>query len=400
VDAPEAPKRRPRIAGVTAAYFPSVGGVERYVHRGLASLGEWADVRVFTSDANLLVPGRTTPSSDVPVRYLPSWPVFNERVVRPRALWSALAAYDPDLIWTQHPSVTGDFAGMFAILHQRPWIATYHADIAPWKPYGRAFSRWEALALARSDAVMVSSERYRSKLRARRIPDRVVRVVPLCGWIGDGTPPPPCRTKVRDEDVAGSDHPLLFVGGLDRARAYKRPELLLVAAERLRQRGIDVKVSFVGDGDRRQELETEVARRGLQGSVEFLGAIPDVELAERYRRAWAFVLPSDNDIEGFGAVCMEAIQYGCPVVTSDAVVAGELLARRQAAIVYAANDSDGLAHALETLWASGDLRAQMSRAAVQLAPEYTWARVLPRLTAPFREAMARREESLVRTPLR
>ena len=268
VEVRNAPPRRPRIAGVTSAYFPSVGGIERYVYRAMASMSEWADVHVFSADANLRVQGRSPTPWDVPVSYLPTWPLFGERIVAPRWLWSALKRFAPDVVWTQHPSVTGDVAGLYARMNHLPWIATYHADLAPWTPYGRVFSRWEAAALGQSNAVMVSSERYRTKLAGRGVPEGILRVVPLCAWIGNGIPPPPCITRVQETDRPGPSHRLLFVGGLDRIRAYKRPEKLLVGVERMVRNGDSVAVTFVGDGDRRGELQAEARRLGLEDRTE------------------------------------------------------------------------------------------------------------------------------------
>ena len=45
-----------------------------------------------------------------------------------------------------------------------------------------------------------------------------------------------------------------------------------------------------------------------------LGFVPEAELAELYRRAWLFAMPSRG--EGFGVAYIEAMRHGLPVLGS------------------------------------------------------------------------------------
>jgi glycosyltransferase involved in cell wall biosynthesis len=61
-----------------------------------------------------------------------------------------------------------------------------------------------------------------------------------------------------------------------------------------------------------EQLCQEVVRLGLHGRVSFVGEVPQVELADRMRRACVFVLPSLS--EGLGRVVVEAMATGTPVI--------------------------------------------------------------------------------------
>jgi glycosyltransferase involved in cell wall biosynthesis len=63
------------------------------------------------------------------------------------------------------------------------------------------------------------------------------------------------------------------------------------------------------------ELKEQVKRLDLDGRIQFVGTIPQAELAARMRRACVFVLPSVS--EGLGRVVVEAMAAGTPVIGSD-----------------------------------------------------------------------------------
>jgi glycosyltransferase involved in cell wall biosynthesis len=98
-----------------------------------------------------------------------------------------------------------------------------------------------------------------------------------------------------------------FVGSLS---ARKRPLQLLGAIDALLQRGVRARVSFLGDGPLRGQVEREVARRGLESSTDVLGHVPDP--AAIIAGAHAFVLPSLS--EGLSRAALEALYLGVPCV--------------------------------------------------------------------------------------
>ena len=63
------------------------------------------------------------------------------------------------------------------------------------------------------------------------------------------------------------------------------------------------------------ELKEQVKRLGVDGRVQFIGAMPQAELATWMRRASVFVLPSVS--EGLGRVVVEAMASGTPVIGSN-----------------------------------------------------------------------------------
>jgi glycosyltransferase involved in cell wall biosynthesis len=78
-----------------------------------------------------------------------------------------------------------------------------------------------------------------------------------------------------------------------------------------------VRLVIVGDAENAAyaaELQEQVRQLGLSGRVQFIGVLPQVELASWMRKAWTFVLPSLS--EGLGRVVIEAMAAGTPVIGS------------------------------------------------------------------------------------
>ena len=121
---------------------------------------------------------------------------------------------------------------------------------------------------------------------------------------------------------------LLTVGRMDSRERYKGHDRVIVAIPDLVRRGHDIVYVIIGQGDDRVRLE-EVARDiGVAERVRFLGSVGTRQLAEVYRIADLFVMPSAG--EGFGIVFLEAMASGTPALgldfggARDALAEGEL----------------------------------------------------------------------------
>src|SRR6184192_596532 len=85
----------------------------------------------------------------------------------------------------------------------------------------------------------------------------------------------------------------------------------------LRERGVDVIVEFVGDGEERPALQTLASQLGVADRVEFLGWQPFASVREAMNRATILVHPSDGLGDGLPNVVREAMALGAPVVASE-----------------------------------------------------------------------------------
>ena len=102
---------------------------------------------------------------------------------------------------------------------------------------------------------------------------------------------------------------VIFVGRLE---PVKNPLSLVYAVSRLRERGILLEVSFIGDGSQRKLLEQEVDRLGLNEIVFILGYKDDP--IKYIKDSNVFIQPSHS--EGLSLALIEAMGCGVPVIAT------------------------------------------------------------------------------------
>lgn len=118
---------------------------------------------------------------------------------------------------------------------------------------------------------------------------------------------PDARTQLQ---VQG-DPLLLTVGNL---HAYKGQGLAIEALRVLRERRPGARLVIIGAGPDRAALEARVRELGLQGHVQFTGALPQSELPRWFSAADVLVLASER--EGWPNVLLESMACGTPVVAA------------------------------------------------------------------------------------
>jgi len=108
---------------------------------------------------------------------------------------------------------------------------------------------------------------------------------------------------------------LMTVARLRSTDIYKGVDVTIKALPQIAKTFPNVKYLVIGRGDDRSRLAQLAADLGVAERVIFAGFVPQENLAEHYRLADAYVMPSQ---EGFGIVYLEALACGVPVLAGDA----------------------------------------------------------------------------------
>jgi alpha-1,3-rhamnosyl/mannosyltransferase len=117
-------------------------------------------------------------------------------------------------------------------------------------------------------------------------------------------------------------------------------------------------------------LEKRMRQLNDLGVVKQLGFVAQKKLPMLYSGATAFVYPSLY--EGFGLPLLEAMQSGCPCITSNTGALAEV--SNGSAIQVDPQKSDDIAQQLNLLLHDPDLRSYYANSGQQRASNFTWAK--------------------------
>ncbi len=144
------------------------------------------------------------------------------------------------------------------------------------------------------------------------------------------------------------------IGAMGRLHEVKRFGLLIDAAGRLRDAGVEFTLRIAGEGPERAALEAQVANLDLGDRVAFDGWIDDPQ---------AFLSGVDlfamtSRYESFGLVLVEAMAAGVPVVSADIDGPGTVLDGGRYGMLFRSGDAGSLADAVTAVFSdwNGALR--------------------------------------------
>jgi phosphatidylinositol alpha-1,6-mannosyltransferase len=130
-------------------------------------------------------------------------------------------------------------------------------------------------------------------------------------------------------------------------------------------------------------LRALVRELGLEERVHFAGFVPDSALADWYRAADVYAMPSRGDgadSEGFGITFLEAGACGCPVIGSRSGGIPDAVEDGVGGFLVPPDDPDALAGALVRVLTDCGLARQLGLAArSRIERELTWDRIAGRI---------------------
>lgn len=185
---------------------------------------------------------------------------------------------------------------------------------------------------------------------------------------------------ILDEPTANPPTPrFLYIG---RLLYWKGVHLALQAFAQVYQAHPESMLTIHGRGPERKWLHTMAERLGIEEAVNWSERnVTEEQLYDLYRKHTAFVFPSMHD--ACGAVVIEALSQGLPVICLDTGGPGQILPVECGFKVAVAQRSQsevvsGLAAAMLQFAENPGLHAKMSPLALQAARDMTWDKVVSR----------------------
>jgi glycosyltransferase involved in cell wall biosynthesis len=372
-----------RIAHVSDAFMPRLGGIERQVH-DLAMRQQAAghEVEVITAvagtvhDSDLGVPvhrassNRRKPPGDIQYS---AW-LTGAKIVR---------AGDFDMVHV-HLSSFSPLAYMSARAAARagiPVAATVHSLWRWTWPIHCAASYvmgWNRMPIAWSAVSSAATTDLAHSIRlggfgGRRKPiDVLPNGVDHDAWRIEALPRNPDRVVIATVmRLAMRKRPRQFLQMLRRARA-------IVPAN------IALEVVIIGDGPRRAGIERYLARHQMTDWVRLTGRANHEQIRLAYCDADFFVAPAT--LESFGIAALEARSAGLPVIAHRVSGVADFVEHGRNGLL-AAGDVE-MAERIAELAMSPQLRAEITQHNRETVPGFGWTEVLERCDALYARAAA------------
>ncbi len=223
----------------------------------------------------------------------------------------------------------------------------------------------------RGDDGYLARERFAWWVLARIVSDRAAIVAPVSGelmriFVDFGVPEEKCRLPrfgvdremfhpAENRPAARDRVRLLFVGSLiprkglqDLLEALSIPELE------------DLDLVVVGEGYYRSDLEAMCERFGLQGRTEWMGVLPQADVARTMRSVDLFCLPSH--MEGRPNVVNEAMASGLAVISTRVGGIPDMIVEGETGLLFDAGNVGQLRQCLVAVASDPDLRESMGLA--------------------------------------
>ena len=205
---------------------------------------------------------------------------------------------------------------------------------------------------------------------------------------GDRFDPTITETEICNRSMQPGPLRILFIGNLIPRKGL---HTLLKAVELLPPEvewRLEIAGGHAANPEYTVQMRAAAQNGGLLPRVEFLGAIPDRELADRLRTSQLLVVPSSY--EGFGIVYLEGMSFGLPAIAGDQGAASELINPDENGFLVTPGDAENLARLLERLGRDRRLLARLSLGARQRYLQHpTWTSSMSEARAFIHDTISR-----------
>lgn len=178
---------------------------------------------------------------------------------------------------------------------------------------------------------------------------------------------------------------IMYVG---RAEAYKNNRGLILAHQQLLVKHPELRLVIIGRKDELRNKDIKWVRDNGYKNIDFLGFVPDDELAWLYAHTKAYVFPSF--MEGFGLPGLEAMLYGAPVAASSASCIPEILGG--AAEYFDPKSPKDIAQVVDEIITNQTKRSALIKLGYAQAAKYSWRKMAEQVFGVYKKALSQKTD--------
>jgi PEP-CTERM/exosortase A-associated glycosyltransferase len=273
------------------------------------------------------------------------------------------------------------------------WEVTRVSRDPEWQgsEHHETYVRLETLAASEADAVITLTEALKEELVRRGVPAERITVVPNSVDSGQFVVEPRDRELERQLGLEGKR----VIGYVGSFVQYEGLDDLLYAASVVLDRGVDLRLLLVGDGDQLPRLRKLVAELELEDQVILTGRVPFADVQRYYSLIDVAVFPRKplpvtemvSPMKPFEAMATEKA-----VLVSSVRALEEIVADGETGMVFQKGDIDNLAGVLEVMVSDPELCARLGKNAREwVVANRSWDRAADKIVEVYRAVGAGNE---------
>lgn len=259
-----------------------------------------------------------------------------------------------------------------------PLITTFHDLRHPYLfPKAGPLRDWIVMRLARASRGVIATNREDESILQSK---SNCRLIPIGSSIKRRALLTSERADLRRRLSANDD--CLLLGHFGFVRAIKGVDYLIEALARLRNRGKDAQLVFIGErsntvdigADNRylRELDERMRRRGLAGAVHVTGFLPDDAVSAWLNAVDLMVLPYVDGASLRRSSLIAALHQACAIITTEPAVAEPAFEHGKNLWLAPPGSAEGIEHAILQLLSEPHRLNELRAGAARLSKSFDW----------------------------
>lgn len=240
--------------------------------------------------------------------------------------------------------------------------------------------------LLKKARAIITPSAYVKRVLRNRYPSLPVNIVPVHDAASESFRQVPPDEEVLSGYGLARNAYFLFIGRVDpRKNLVNLVKAWSLLSEGNRA-GRNLVLVLSGCHEEKEKFKKQCGKLLEDNSIISIEGVSEEDLIQLYSSATAFVFPSFA--EGFGLPVIEAMQCGCPVITSNASCLPEIAG--DAAIMIDPNRPEEIAAAMKAVTDSEGERDKLVSRGFEQAELFSWKLTAKRTMEVYREVMRRK----------
>ena len=141
----------------------------------------------------------------------------------------------------------------------------------------------------------------------------------------------------------------------------------------------------MGEGGKRQEIESLIKELNLGDRIKLLGKLPHKQTLLEIGKSEIFICPSLA--EGLGIVFIEAQACGVPVIGTRVGGIPDVIRHNETGLLIEPQSSEAISQALKKMFGNEELRQRLRQNALQNLERFNWNKIVEQVSEQYQNLL-------------